>query len=73
MTARPTSLTRRRLLKKGAAAAAASAALASSGPTAFGQAPAVVTGRTFRAWISRGAGRGRTTLQGSVCASGPAV
>jgi S-(hydroxymethyl)glutathione dehydrogenase/alcohol dehydrogenase len=30
---------------------------------AQGRAPAVVTARTFRAWISRGAGRGRTTLQ----------
>ena len=27
------------------------------------QAPAVITNRTFRAWISRGTGRGRTTLQ----------
>jgi S-(hydroxymethyl)glutathione dehydrogenase/alcohol dehydrogenase len=34
----------------------------SPGAAAFGQAPAVVTGRTFRAWISRGGGRGRTTL-----------
>ncbi|HEU4688482.1 MAG TPA: alcohol dehydrogenase catalytic domain-containing protein, partial [Vicinamibacterales bacterium] len=57
------SFSRRRLIKKGAAAAAAGAALISSGGAAFGQAPAVVTARTFRAWISRGAGRGRTTLQ----------
>src|SRR5262245_18020241 len=57
-----TRLSRRRLFKKGAAAAA-SAALASQSGTAFGQAPAVVTARTFRAWISRGNGRGRTTLQ----------
>src|SRR4029450_935731 len=56
------SLSRRRLFKKGAAAAA-SAALVSQTGTGFGQAPAVVTGRTFRAWISRGNGRGRTTLQ----------
>jgi S-(hydroxymethyl)glutathione dehydrogenase/alcohol dehydrogenase len=56
-------LSRRKLLRTGAAAAAAGATLASSGTTAFGQAPGVVTGRTFRAWISRGAGRGRTTLQ----------
>ena len=55
------SLSRRRLFKK-SAAAAASAALVSQTGTAFGQAPAVVTGRTFRAWISRGNGRGRTTL-----------
>ena len=55
-------LSRRRLFKKGAAAAA-SATLISQGSTLFGQAPAVVTARTFRAWISRGTGRGRTTLQ----------
>jgi S-(hydroxymethyl)glutathione dehydrogenase/alcohol dehydrogenase len=61
MTTRNTSLSRRRLFKKGAAAAAG-AALISPGSTAFGQAPAVVTARTFRAWISRGTGRGRTTL-----------
>ena len=29
---------------------------------AMGQAPAVVTGRLFKAWISRGTGRNRTTL-----------
>ena len=56
------SLSRRRLFKKGAAAAAG-ATLLSSGSTLMGQAPAVVTARTFRAWISRGTGRGRTTLQ----------
>jgi S-(hydroxymethyl)glutathione dehydrogenase/alcohol dehydrogenase len=56
------SLSRRRLFKKGAAAAA-SATLIAQGSTLFGQAPAVVTARTFRAWISRGMGRGRTTLQ----------
>src|SRR5262245_65647371 len=56
-----TSLSRRRLFKKGAAAAAGTA-LVSRGVTSFGQAPAVVTARTFRAWISRGNGRGRTTL-----------
>src|SRR4029434_3783897 len=55
-------LSRRRLFKKGAAAAAG-AALASQSTTALGQGPAVVTARTFRAWISRGTGRGRTTLQ----------
>ena len=55
-------LSRRRLFKKGAAAAA-SAALASQSGTVFGQGPAVVTARTFRGWISRGTGRGRTTLQ----------
>jgi S-(hydroxymethyl)glutathione dehydrogenase / alcohol dehydrogenase len=56
-------ISRRRLLKQGAAAAAAGAALAAPGTAALAQAPAVITGRTFRAWISRGAGRGRTTLQ----------
>ena len=56
------SLSRRRLFKQGAAATA-SAAIASQSGTAFGQGPAVVTARTFRAWISRGNGRGRTTLQ----------
>jgi S-(hydroxymethyl)glutathione dehydrogenase/alcohol dehydrogenase len=35
--------------------------LAQVGP-AFGQAPAVVTQRRFKAWISRGDGPGRTTL-----------
>jgi hypothetical protein len=56
-------ISRRRLLKQGAAAAAASAALGTAGGAAFAQAPAVVTRRSFRAWISRGTGRGRTTLQ----------
>jgi S-(hydroxymethyl)glutathione dehydrogenase/alcohol dehydrogenase len=56
-------ISRRVLLTKGAAAAAAGATLASRGAAVFGQAPGVVTSRTFRAWISRGAGRGRTTLQ----------
>src|SRR5512145_2462944 len=56
-----TRISRRGLLKKGSAAAAATAAL---GPRAAqGQAPAVITNRLFRAWISRGTGRGRTTLQ----------
>ncbi len=64
---RQTALSRRGLLKKGAAAAAAatlgaatSPALAQASPP---QGPAVVTARTFRAWISRGTGPGRTTLQ----------
>ena len=63
MSASRRTISRRRLLKKGAAAAAAGATLASQSVGAFAQAPAVVTGRTFRAWISRGTGRGRTTLQ----------
>jgi S-(hydroxymethyl)glutathione dehydrogenase/alcohol dehydrogenase len=62
MTTKNASLSRRRLFKKGAAAAAG-ASLVSPGSTLFGQAPAIVTARTFRAWISRGTGRGRTTMQ----------
>ena len=57
-------ISRRGLMRKGAAAAAAAAAIGVSGAPALGQAPAVVTGgRLFKAWISRGAGRNRTTLQ----------
>src|SRR3954464_3527265 len=51
-------ISRRRVLANAAAAAGA----AVSAP-AFGQGPAVITGRRFRAWIGRGAGQGRTTLQ----------
>jgi len=58
-----TRISRRGLLKKGSAAAAVAAALGPSPVAAQGQGPAVVTNRTFRAWISRGTGRGRTTLQ----------
>src|SRR6185503_20905035 len=57
-----TRISRRRLLKQGSAAAAAAAALGQV-TAAQGQGPAVITNRTFRAWISRGTGRGRTTLQ----------
>src|SRR4030095_8296239 len=56
-------ISRRRLLEKTAIAAAAGASLGTSDRSLFAQAPAVVTNRTFRAWISRGTGRGRTTLQ----------
>lgn len=56
-------ISRRRLLKQGAVAAAAGASLASPRTEALAQSPAVMTRRTFRAWISRGTGRGRTTLQ----------
>src|SRR5262245_65054325 len=59
--ARKRLVSRRALLKSSAAIAAAGAALDQA--TAFGQAPAVVTARTFRAWVSRGTGRSRTTLQ----------
>jgi hypothetical protein len=55
-------ISRRRLLREGAAAAAGGAALLAQAGTALGQAPAVVTQRRFKAWISRGVGPGRTTL-----------
>src|SRR5262245_5275808 len=65
MSTKKSGLTRRGLLKKGATAAAAGAASLLSAPRSSaqaGQSPAVVTRRKFRAWISRGEGRGRTTL-----------
>lgn len=62
MTNTKTGLTRRGLLKKGATAAAGLlAASPITGQSAQG--PAVVTRRTFKAWISRGDGPGRTTLR----------
>src|SRR6185436_15686786 len=69
MNQKKTSFTRRGLLKKGAAVAAAGAASLLTTPStgvAAGQqlqGPAVVTRRKFRAWISRGNGTGRTTMQ----------
>lgn len=65
MRSKSGSLSRRRLLKQGALAASAGAALL-AGPAdeaLSAQAPAVVTARRFRGWISRGNGPGRTTLQ----------
>jgi hypothetical protein len=58
-------LSRRGLLKKGAAAAAGGAVIAAHGlpSMAQGQAPAVVTARRFRGWVTRGGGAQRTTLQ----------
>jgi S-(hydroxymethyl)glutathione dehydrogenase/alcohol dehydrogenase len=57
-------LSRRRLLKRAAAASAGAAAFGyPAAGAAMGQAPAVVTTRKFRAWISKGDGPGRTTLQ----------
>src|SRR5687767_10407375 len=53
-------LSRRRLL--GAGVAAGGAALLGGAAPAPAQAPAVVTRRRFKAWISRGNGAGRTTL-----------
>jgi S-(hydroxymethyl)glutathione dehydrogenase / alcohol dehydrogenase len=55
---------RRGLLRSGIAAAAGATALAQNAVTQNRpQAPAVITGRKFRAWVSRGQGSGRTTLQ----------
>lgn len=54
-------LSRRRLLQKSVAAAGGAALMAQSGPSR-GQAPAAVTQKRFKAWISRGTGPGRTTL-----------
>jgi S-(hydroxymethyl)glutathione dehydrogenase/alcohol dehydrogenase len=54
------------LLRKSAAAVSAGALAAAAGTLQAqqsGQAPAIVTARRFRGWVSRGAGRGRTTLQ----------
>ncbi len=56
-------VSRRRLLKEGLAAAAGGAALLAQNDEAQGQGPAVMTRRRFKAWISRGEGRGRTTLR----------
>src|SRR5262245_49806559 len=54
-------VSRRRLLRDGMAAAAGGAALLAQAG-AFAQAPAAVTKRRFKAWVSRGDGPGRTTL-----------
>jgi S-(hydroxymethyl)glutathione dehydrogenase/alcohol dehydrogenase len=59
-------VSRRRLLQDGMAVAAGGAALLAQTGPAVGQAPAVVTQRRFKAWISRGAGPGRTTLHEAV-------
>jgi S-(hydroxymethyl)glutathione dehydrogenase / alcohol dehydrogenase len=56
-------ISRRQLLRKSAAAAAGAAAIASQSASISGQAPTVVTTRRFRAWVTRGAGPDRTTLQ----------
>lgn len=57
-------VTRRRLLQDGITAAAGGAALmAQAEPASAQQGSAVAAGRRFRAWISRGDGPGRTTLQ----------
>jgi S-(hydroxymethyl)glutathione dehydrogenase/alcohol dehydrogenase len=56
-------ISRRSLLRDSAAAAAGGAALLAQTRTVLGQAPVSVTRTRFRAWISRGDGPGRTTLQ----------
>jgi len=57
-------ISRRRLLRESAAAAAGGAALLAQAGTALGQTrAAVASSRRFKAWISRGEGPGRTTLQ----------
>ncbi len=63
MTVNSRTLSRRRLLKQSAAAAGGAALLAASPQSLSAQAPAVITQRRFKAWISRGVGPGRTTLQ----------
>jgi S-(hydroxymethyl)glutathione dehydrogenase/alcohol dehydrogenase len=63
MDAKDTAPSRRSLLKTGLAAAGAAALVPSGHALAQSQGPAVVTRKTFRAWVSRGTGRGRTTLQ----------
>jgi len=55
-------LTRRELLE-GSVTAAGGAALMAQAGSALGQAPAAITSKRFKAWISRGEGPGRTTLQ----------
>jgi S-(hydroxymethyl)glutathione dehydrogenase/alcohol dehydrogenase len=60
---------RRSLLKTGLAAAGAAIGVSAEAHAALrasaeqSQSAAVVTGRRFRGWVSRGSGRGRTTLQ----------
>src|SRR5215831_14062258 len=57
-------VTRRKLLKGGVTAAAAGAAAFLTSPQSSAQqGPTVTTRRRFRAWISRGDGPGRTSLQ----------
>ncbi len=61
---------RRSLLKSGLAAGAAAIGLSAEAKASAlrateeqSQSAAIVTGRRFRGWVSRGSGRGRTTLQ----------
>ncbi|HEX4999365.1 MAG TPA: zinc-binding dehydrogenase [Terriglobia bacterium] len=55
-------ISRRGLLTTGVVAAGSAALVSKSAPIA-GQAPAVVTARRFRGWVTRGGGTNRTTLQ----------
>ena len=56
-----TRISRRALLKN--AAAVGGAAIAAPSASAMGQSRTATPGRKFRAWVSRGTGSGRTTLQ----------
>ena len=58
-----TARSRRGLLKTGLAAAGAAALGPSGDVLAQTRSAAVSTGRTFRGWVSRGSGTGRTTIQ----------
>src|SRR4029453_12971467 len=61
MKIKKATMSRRGLLTAGAAAVAGGAALGTS--SMLGQAPAVITVRRFRGWVTRGGGTNRTTLQ----------
>ena len=61
MKSKDTALSRRGLLKK--AAAVGGAALAAQTGALAGQSRPAAPGRKFRAWVCRGTGSGRTTLQ----------
>ena len=63
MDVKDTAQSRRSLLKTGLAAAGAAALGPSGDVLAQTRSAAVSTGRTFRGWVSRGSGTGRTTLQ----------
>ncbi len=63
MDVKDTAQSRRSLLKTGLAAAGAAALGPSGDVLAQTRSAAVSTGRTFRGWVSRGTGTGRTTLQ----------
>jgi S-(hydroxymethyl)glutathione dehydrogenase/alcohol dehydrogenase len=62
MNTKPSTPSRRSLIKSGLAAAGGLALTSQTSGAQTGS-PAVVTGRRFRGWVSRGAGPGRTTLQ----------